>query len=154
MAVDPRSLSDRAYQALLMAASVDELRATVGDYPALLEPWADADLYARVESALDAGDERLAVEIEERREALAALRDELAGQGALSPAIAALLHADGEDALAETLNEHPFLLTDAAQQALHKLAASARARGDEQLAAFAAERSAMLHKVREGLEAG
>ncbi|HEX5690074.1 MAG TPA: hypothetical protein VFX76_08725, partial [Roseiflexaceae bacterium] len=99
-------------------------------------------------------DERLAVEIEERREALAALHEELAGQAALQPAITALLHADGEDALAETLNEHPILLTDAAQQALRQVAETARGRGDEQLAAFAAERSAMLRKIRDGLEAG
>ncbi|HEU5088215.1 MAG TPA: hypothetical protein VFT99_12245, partial [Roseiflexaceae bacterium] len=147
-------LSDRAYHALIMAASVDDLRAAIGDYPALLEPWADSDLSARAEAALDAGDERFAVEIEERREALAALRETLAGQEALPLAITALLQADGDDALAEALNEHPILLTDAAQQALGELAESARRRADEQLAAFAAERSAMLRKIRKGLEAG
>jgi len=136
-----------------MVSSLDELRAATSDHPALLDDWADADLSARVEAALDAGDERLAVEIEERREVLAALRAELSGRESLPRAIKALLHADGEDALAETLTEHPILLTHAAQAALADLAAEARARGDDQLAGYATERRAMLRKVREGLEA-
>jgi CpXC motif protein len=146
-------LPDAAYQALLMVASASELQAAVRDHPALLESRVDAELSSRVEAALDAGDERLAVEIEERREALAALRAELSGQESLPRAIKALLHADGEDEVAEVLTEHPILLTDAAQDALFQLAAEARARGDNQLAEYAVECRAMLRKVREGLEA-
>ena len=85
---------------------------------------------------------------------MAALRAELSGQASLPKAIKALLQASGEDDLAAALTEHPILLTGAAQDALFELAAEARARGDEQLAEYATECSAMLRKVREGLEAG
>jgi CpXC protein len=146
------SLSDVAYQALLMVASVDELRAALSDHPALLEDWADDDLLLRVESALDAGDERLAADIEERREVLAALREELSGAAALPQAIKALLAADGEDALAAALGEHPILLTGMAQDALAELAAEARTRGDDGLADYAEQRRTMLRNVRAGLD--
>jgi hypothetical protein len=148
-----RSLSDAAYQTLMEVVSAEELRAAVRDHPALLDAWAHAELAERVEAALDAGDERLATAIEERREALAALREELSGQAALPQALKALLQADGEDELAAALTEHPILLTDAAQNALLQLASEARQRGDDQLAEYAVECRAMLRKVREGLEA-
>jgi hypothetical protein len=150
---EPGTLSDVAYQALLTVASVDELRAALSEHPALLEEWADNDLLLRVESALDAGDERLAAEIEERREALAELREELGGAAALSRAITALLAADGEDELAETLGEHPVLLTGAAQGVLARMVADAQARDDDELAADAEQRRTMLHSVRVGLDA-
>jgi hypothetical protein len=148
-----RSLSDTAYQALMAVISAEELRAAVRDHPALLDAWADAELAERVEAALEAGDERLATAIEERREVLAALREELSGQAALPQALKALLRADGEDELAAALTEHPILLSDAAQDALLQLASEARQRGDDQLAEYAVECRAMLRKVREGLEA-
>ncbi|MFL5803927.1 MAG: hypothetical protein ACJ8CR_19560, partial [Roseiflexaceae bacterium] len=129
-----------------------ELRAAIGDHPALLEDWADAELLTRVESALEAGDERLAADIEERREVLAALREELSGAAALPQAIKALFAADGEDALTAALGEHPILLTGMAQDALAELAAEAGARGDEGLAEYAEQCRAMLHKVRAGLD--
>jgi hypothetical protein len=150
---NPRSLSDSAYQTLMAVVSAEELRAAVRDHPALLDAWADAELAERVEVALDAGDERLATAIEERREVLAALREELSGQAALPQALKALLQADGEDELAAALTEHPILLTDAAQNALLQLASEARQRGDDQFAEYAVECRAMLRKVREGLEA-
>jgi hypothetical protein len=147
------SLSDAAYQAFMAVVSAEELRSAVRDHPALLDSWADIDLAERVEAALDSGDERLATAIEERREVLAALREELSGQSALPQALKALLQADGEDELAAALTEHPILLTDAAQDALLQLASEARQRGDDQLAEYAVECRAMLRKVREGLEA-
>jgi hypothetical protein len=150
---EPGILSDVAYQVLLTVASVDELRAALSEHPALLEEWADNDLLLRVEAALDAGDERLAAEIEERREALAELREELGGAAALSRAITALLAADGEDELAETLGEHPVLLTGAAQDVLARMVADAQARDDDELAADAEQRRTMLHSVRVGLDA-
>jgi len=148
-----RSLPDVAYQALMAVISAAELRAAVRDHPALLEVWVDAELAERVEAALDAGDERLATAIEERREALAALCEELSGQAALPHAIKVLLQADGEDELAAALTEHPILLTDAAQKALLQLASEARQRGDDQFAEYAVECRAMLRKVRVGLDA-
>jgi hypothetical protein len=126
----------------------------VRDHPTLLESWADAELAARAEAALDEGNERLARGIEERREILAEMRAEFNSQAPLLQAIQALLQADDEDELAEVLNEYPILLTDAAQDALFSFAAGARAQGDQQLAEYAIECRAMLRKVREGLEEG
>jgi CpXC protein len=73
-------LADAAYQALLQVAAPNDLLATARDYPALLEDWADADLTARIEVALDEGNERLARVIEARREALTELRARASGQ--------------------------------------------------------------------------
>jgi hypothetical protein len=77
------TLLDAAYQALLQAAAPSELTAVAHDHPALLEDWADADLTARIEAALDEGNERLARAIEVRREALADLRARASGQDRL-----------------------------------------------------------------------
>src|SRR5690606_19257292 len=68
------TLPDGALQALLQAQSAPELEAAAEAYPILLRPEADSLLAERVELALDEGNERLAQNIEERREALAQLR--------------------------------------------------------------------------------
>jgi hypothetical protein len=146
-------LSDSAYQALLHAASPDELRAAIRDYPALLEAWADADLGARIEAALDEGNERLARAIEMQREGLLELRIQLSARDALLRAIQALLAADGEDAVAAILSAYPILLTDAAQDALSSLAAEALARDDQAPAEQMIACQALLRTVRAGLEA-
>ncbi|MCG8346425.1 MAG: CpXC domain-containing protein [Chloroflexales bacterium] len=157
-------LPDPAYQALLRVDTSDTLLRTAQDYPVLLEPWVGDYLSYRLDTALDEGNENLAQLLHERRELLA----EVTGQGqmqadsaamaggALDPqiatAIAALLTAGDEEAMAQALDEYPVLLTDAAQEALWRFASDARASGDEELAAYAVECRAMLRKVREGLE--
>ncbi|MBK9710519.1 MAG: hypothetical protein IPO81_04155 [Kouleothrix sp.] len=146
------SLSDAAYQALLHAASPDDLAAAARDYPALLEEWADAELAARADAALDEGNERLARVVEMHRETLAELRARVGGQDMLLQAVRALLEADGEDAIADVIAENPILLTDAAQDALFGLAAGARAQGDQDLAEYAISCRAMLRTVRAGLD--
>ncbi len=146
-------LADPAYHAFLRAESPRALREAVADYPALLEPWADGELAARVDAALDEGNEHLAQAIELRREALARLRAEMTGDQGLHEAIDALLRAgDDADALAAVVGAYPALLTDAAQTALFELAAGARARGDRALAEYAVECRALLRRVREGLQ--
>lgn len=146
-------LADQAYQAFLRAESPRVLREAVADYPTLLEPWVDDELAARVDAALDEGNEHLAQAIELRRDALARLRAEMTGDEGLRQAIDALLRAGHEaDALAMAVGEHPALLTDAAQTALFELAAGARARGDHALAEYAVECRALLRRVREGLQ--
>lgn len=150
---DESLLPGAAYQALMQAAAPAALAGVVRDHPVLLEPWADDDLGLRAEAALDEGDERLARAIEARRDSLAELRAELTDEAALVRAMQELIRAgEEEDALAQTLSDHPVLLTDAAQEALFRLAAEARARGDDALAERAVEYRAMLRKVREGLE--
>lgn len=148
----PPALSDPAYQALLHVDSPDALLTATRDYPALLESWADADLAARIEAALEEGNERLAGEIEVRREDLLELRAQLAARDALARAIQALLAADGEDAVADTLSAYPILLTDTAQEALGALADDALARGDQGPAAQAIACQTLLRTVRAGLE--
>jgi hypothetical protein len=147
-------LSDRSYQAVMLANSRDALLAACRDDPALLEPAAADGLSARAEAALDAGNEQLAFAIETRAEELAALRAELLAGPALLRAARALVEAADDDELAQVLDEHPALLTDAAQEALLGLAAGARAQGDDDLAALALERRAMVRRVRAGLERG
>jgi ribosomal 50S subunit-associated protein YjgA (DUF615 family) len=148
----PSTLSDAAYQALLRVFSPDALLAAVRDYPALLEQWADDELAARTEAALDEGNERLARQIEAHREALAELRAQVSGYDSLLQAIRVLLAADGEDAVADVISTYPVLLTDAAQDALFGLAADARAQGDQELAEGANSCRALLRTVRAGLE--
>lgn len=149
-----RQLSDRAYQALMRSASSDDLLDAVRDHPALLDPWADAELAARSGAALDEGNERLAAAVETRREELAGLRQQLAAEEAVLGAIRALLEAEDEDALARAITDHPILLAEIAQEAMLGLASGARAAGDEDLATFTVERRAMLGEVRAGLERG
>lgn len=144
----PGAVSDAAYQALLQATTTEALQQAVSDYPILLEPWVDRELAIRAENMLSESNERLAVEIEERREALLDLRAALSSEAAMGKAIEALLAADTEDDLAQAISDYPMLLTDAAQHALAALAAESRARGDAAMAEYAAESRALLHHVR------
>jgi hypothetical protein len=146
------SLSASAYQALLHAASADALLAATRDYPALLEIWADDDLAARIEAALDESNERLARTIEARREGLDELRIQLSERTVLLHATQALLAAEGEDAVASILSAYPILLTDTAQDALSALATDALARHDRELAGKATSCQALLRTIRAGLE--
>ena len=142
------TLPEAAYQALLQATTTDALQQAVRDYPALLEPWVDRELAVRAESMLNEDNERLAVEIEERREALLDLRAALSSEAHMLTAIETLLAADNEDDLAQAISDYPMLLTDAAQQALASLAADARVRGDTAMAEYAVECRVLLQNVR------
>jgi hypothetical protein len=146
-------LSEAAFAAVMRAQSLAELADAVRDHPALLEPWADDEIGARVEAALDEGNDRLASAVEERRDALTGLRDELTRDTIVTEAVRALIRAgDEEDALAQAISNYPVLLTGAAHEALFRLAAEARTRGDDALAERAVEYRAMLRTVRAGLE--
>lgn len=152
LSTESLELGDAAYQALLQAASAEELLAATRDYPSLLETWAGDELAARVDAALDEGNERLARAIEARGEELAALRARLGRPEALAEALQALTSAAGEDAIADALARYPILLTEAAQQALAELAAGARERGDHGAADLAETRRELLRTVRAGIE--
>lgn len=75
MTADPASppLPTDAYQAFLLADSAAALRQAIHTYPILLEPWIDSFLINAIDQALDAGDDRLAHDLEQRRELLAEL---------------------------------------------------------------------------------
>jgi hypothetical protein len=151
---DTVHLSEVAYRALLGNADPGALPEIVRDFPALLDPWADTALAARVDAALAEGHELLAATLEDRREALAELRNELTSEAALLDAVRQLLATADEEALAGVLTRYPALLSDAAQRVMMDLAAGARTQGDEALAAYTIECRAMLRNVREGLEEG
>jgi hypothetical protein len=142
-----------AYQSFLAATSPEDFVDAARGHPALLEPETNAAIALWAEEALDTGNERLAAQIDQQREALAGVQQQLTNEPALHAALAVLLAADSEEALAQALSEHPALLTAAAQQALVTMAAEARAGDDEPFAIHAVECSAMLREVRRGLEA-
>lgn len=144
-------LSDLAYQSLVQATSQADLVNAVRDYPALLEPWVEPLVAARAEAALDEGNERLAQLIEGQSEVLQRLRTQLTSSEALLHSVQALMRATNEDAIEQTITEHPALLTEAAQITLMRIAASARAQGDTALGMHADECRSMLQTVREGL---
>lgn len=146
-------LPSLAYQALLQVAAPDTLHAATRDYPLLLEPWADTELAARTEAALDEGNERLAQAIEARREALGALRERVSAGDALLAAVRALIAAEGDDAIADVLAAHPILLTNTTQAMIADLATTAQAQGQAELADDASRCRTLLADVRAGLDA-
>jgi hypothetical protein len=148
----PTELSVGAYQRLLLADSSEALLDATRDHPTLLEPWANVALSQYADLALENGNERLTTLIEERSDALAALRAQLSADAALLPALRQLLNADDDDLMAQVISENPMLLTSFAQDALFGLAAGARAQGDEAQAEYAIACRAMLQRVRAELE--
>jgi hypothetical protein len=147
-------LTEVTYQAILAADSAGALLDAAGEHPAILEAWVEYEVGVRAEQALDDGNERLAQQLDQRREALAALRAEYANEAALMQAVQALLRADGEEAIAAVLGAYPVLLTDAAQALLLQLGSEAQAHDDPQLAAYALECRVMLRDVRQSLDHG
>ncbi len=148
------TLAEEALQALLRAQNSAELSAAVQAHPTLGLPTTDRLLAHQVELALDEGNERLALQLEERREALVTLRTtapHVASTHLLEEAIEALLIADGEAAITAAIDTYPILLEAAALESLWQFAATARASGDEELARYAVECRAMLQRVRDGL---
>jgi hypothetical protein len=143
----PPTLPTDIYQALLQAQTSQALADLVEEYPVLLEEWVDATLSEAVNQILEENNETLAHRLEQRRELLDMMRQELVRQEALD----VLLSADDDETLAQVLIDYPVLLTDEAQQALWHLASDARARGDDELAVYAVECRAMLRKVRDEL---
>ncbi|RRR65751.1 MAG: hypothetical protein EI684_22220 [Candidatus Viridilinea halotolerans] len=148
-----RPIGEEVFTALLHAQSAAELAAVVTHYPALAQPNAAMLLAERIELALEEGNERLALLLEERREALLHLhRAPPYNDARLTAALEALLLAEGEMELADALDAYPILLEEPAAQALWQVAAEARASGDEELARYALECRTMLQRVRDGLK--
>ncbi|WP_129627936.1 CpXC domain-containing protein [Candidatus Oscillochloris fontis] len=144
-----------ALRALMQATSPAEVQELVQHYPLLLHPQVDALLAEEIEHALDSGHDRLASSLEERREAVAALRAAAIAQQStsmnLEEAIEALLSVEGEAAIIEVLDHYPFLLDESALHALAQFAAVARASGDDELADYAIDCREMLRHIRDRL---
>ncbi len=155
---NPMDLPDHIVQALLRTQTERELDAVIQQFPILLDPWVDTVLTVWVDQALDEDNERLAAQLEERREALAHMRVARRSSEAnahdlnLREALEALLSSEDEDEIARTLHMYPVLLTDSAQQALRQVASEAQSIGDEEMATYAVECREMLHRVRGELE--
>lgn len=167
-------LSDDAYLALLDVHTSAQLVDVVRTYPVLLEAWVDDLLALRSDQVLSDGHEDLAHDLEQRRELLAELRQNVATHGEwwltdtpatppgtattappdphLLEAVQTLLTAEDEETIGQVLFNYPILLTDSARQLLWDLASEARKRGDDDLAIYAIECRAMLQEVSEGLQ--
>jgi hypothetical protein len=132
-----------------LLAAVDEaaLETVVGRHPLLLDPAVDQLLAEEVATALSDGDSRLADALELRRDALQRLRGE-PNAPELEAAVEALLLAEDQEACGLILSERPLLLSDAAEDALWRVAAEARRSGDDDLARYAVECRALIKRVR------
>jgi hypothetical protein len=132
---------------LLAAADEAVLENVVGRHPLLLDPVVDQLLADEITAALSIGDSRRADALEVRREVLQRLRGE-PNTPELEAAIEALLLAEDQAACAQVLTDLPVLLSDAAEDALWRVAAEARRSGDDDLARYAVECRALIKRVR------
>ncbi len=160
----PVDLSDELCQALLSVESSEQLAYMVEQHPVLLQPGADTTLSELVNQVLDEGDESLAYTLEQRREALSELRQQMISaepapaavpdvppsttEEAIEAFFVTATSEDNEETLAQVIADYPVLLTDEAQAALWELSATARAQGDEDMAVYAVECRAMLRQLR------
>jgi hypothetical protein len=137
---------------LLRATTGQELAQAVDDHPELLDDATDAPLAAYAIEARREGKTRIADGLDERLTAIRAMRSQYREQQPILDAVQAYLDADSPESIEAIVLEREELTTDAADQALTRLADSARADGDSQLAAFVEERRGFLREVRAALD--
>lgn len=148
----PEALEELAF-ALLRSTTGQELARTVDEHPELLEDWIDSALAAYAEQARREDKPRIADGLDERRAALREMREQYRAQQPVLDAIQAYLQAETGDEIEAIVLENELLTTDAAEQALARLAESSRAENDEAFATFVEERRRFLQQVRAALEA-
>ncbi|HEY0605394.1 MAG TPA: CpXC domain-containing protein [Herpetosiphonaceae bacterium] len=147
----PEELEELAF-ALLRSTTGQELARTVDEHPELLEDWIDSALTAYVAQARREDKPRIADGLDERRAALGEMREQYRAQQPVLDAIQSYLQAESGDEIEAIVLENELLTTDAADQALARLAESARADNDQDFAAFVEERRRFLQQVRAALE--
>jgi hypothetical protein len=147
----PEALEELAF-ALLRSTTGQDLARTVDEHPALLEDWIDDALAAYGEQARREHKTRIADGLDERRAALREMRRQYREQQPVLDAIQAYLQAETGDAIEAIVLENELLTSDAADQALARLAESVRADGDADFAAFVEERRRFLQQVRAALD--
>jgi len=140
--------------ALLRSTSAAELAQAVDEHPELLEDWVGEVLRAYIGAAQASGKARIADGLAERLDAIAEMRRRYQDQKPVLDAVQAYLEAGSEDELEQVVLERDELTGAAADEALQRLAAGARADGDAEFAAFVQQRLGFLRRVRAALEAG
>jgi hypothetical protein len=148
--IAPEQVEEIAF-ALLRSSTGGELAEVVDEHPLLLEPWADALLREWADEQRGADKPRIAEGMDERRAALVEMREHYQEQQPALEAVQAYLQADDDDEIEAVIVDHDALLTDAADQALERLLASARTDGDTEFAQFVEQRRAFLQQVREAI---
>jgi len=139
---------------LLRSTSAAELAQAVDEHPELLEDWVGEVLRAYIGAAQASGKARIADGLAERLDAIAEMRRRYQDQKPVLDAVQAYLEAGSEDELEQVVLERDELTGAAADEALQRLAAGARADGDAEFAAFVQQRLGFLRRVRAALEAG
>jgi len=150
MQLTPEAVEELVF-ALLRSTTGEALARTVDQHPILLEEATDQALATYVANARREGKQRIADGIDERREALHAMQAQYRAQQPILDAIQIYLQAETNDEIEAVVLEHEVLTTDAADQALERLASSARTDGDGDFALFVDERRMFLQQVRAAL---
>jgi DNA-directed RNA polymerase subunit RPC12/RpoP len=150
--IAPATVPELVLHELLQTQTNEDLHAVVARHPLLLHPEVNGLLAMSVDLALEEGNERLALALEQRRAALEELRSQpLAEDGpavTMDEAIEALLLAESEDEMVATIRRYPLLLEDVASQTLDLFAAEAQASGDDEIASDALMRREVLKRVK------
>ena len=147
----PEAVEQLAF-ALLRSTTGQELAQLVDQHPDLLDEPMLTALTAYTADARRQNKQRIADGLDERIAALGELRAQYHQQQPILEAVRAYLEADSGDEIEAIVLEREELTTDAADQALERLAASALADGDADFATFIGERRAFLRQVRAALE--
>ncbi len=147
----PEAVEQLAF-ALLRSTTGEELAQLVDQHPELLDEPMLAALASYAAEARRQNKQRIADGLDERLAALGELQAQYHQQQPVLEAVQAYLEADSGDEIEAILLEREELTTDAADQALARLGASALADGDADFAAFIGERRAFLRQVRAALE--
>lgn len=138
--------------ALLRSATGQQLADAVDQHPELLDEATEQALIAYAATARGQNKLRVADGVTERLEAIRDMRSQYRANQPVLDAVQAYLQADTPDAIEAIILERDELTTDAADRALERLAAGARAEGDADFARFVDERRAFLRQVRSALE--
>lgn len=149
--VPPEKLEELAF-ALLRATTAQQLAQVVDEHPELLEDWTDEPLAEYAAAARSQNKPRVADGLEERRQAIRAMRAQYQTQQPLLEAVQAYLQAESGDEIEQIVLEREELTTDAADQTLDRLAQGARDDGDYATATFIDQRREFLRQVRSALE--
>lgn len=147
----PEAVENLAF-ALLRSTTGQELAHVVDQHPELFDEPTLAAITRYSVEARRQNKQRIADGLDERLVALRELRAQYQQQQPVLEAVQAYLEAATGDEIEAIVLEREELTTDAADQALERLAASALNDGDPDFAAFIDERRAFLRQVRAALD--
>ena len=149
--IAPEDVEEIAF-ALLRSTTGQQLAQVVDQHPLLLEDWADDMLREWGDQQQLADKQRIAQGMNERRAALHLMRQQYHEQQPMLEVVQAYLQAQNDDEIEALIVEHDVLLSDAADEALQRLIASARDDGDEEFTAFVEQRRVFLQQVRHAMD--